>query len=316
MTSRLDHFLAYAESNRPIVSAIAIGMIACIAWVDWLLFDMSIGFLYLIPILFSAAALKSSQILAMAMFCAYLREALDPLQETPRATGWHLLQGFIPTNWVPGSSGRVIVVIAGFAMTGFFVAELNQRRRLLSEHLAEREQHIHLREDAERQLRILIETSPLAILTLDEVGNVLLFNESAREILGFGDESLRGQAVERYLPILSRMLHSQHSGANIRTNVECTRTAPQWRSLPGARLAFHLPVVVRTGTGGGDLGRIGKPARPGRRRSGFHDGYLARADWRHLARDPQPGVGRVLRLRRPSAGTRRRKTSTTRHWGR
>src|SRR5579863_1155868 len=163
MTSRLDHFLAYAESNRPIVSAIAIGMIACIAWVDWLLFDMSIGFLYLIPILFSAAALKTSQILAMATLCAYLREALDPLQEMPHATGWRLLQGFIPTNWVAGSSGRVIVVIAGFAMTGFFVAELNHRRRLLSEHLAEREQHIHLREDAERQLRILIETSPLAI---------------------------------------------------------------------------------------------------------------------------------------------------------
>lgn len=221
MTSRLDKFLAYAEAHRPIVSAIAILMIVLIAWIDWLFFDMSIGFLYLIPILFSAAALKSSQILAMAALCAYLREALDPLEEASRATGAGLLRGFIPTNWVPGAAGRLIVVVAGFAMTGFFVAELNQRRRLLAEHLAEREGYMHQREDAERQVRVLIETSPLAILTLDEGGRVRLANESACELLGFEKDLLQGRAVEPYLPILSRMLHSQHGGSNIRTNVEC-----------------------------------------------------------------------------------------------
>lgn len=221
MTSRLDKFLAYAESNRLIVCGIAVMLIVLIAWIDWMLFDISIGFLYLIPILFSAAALKPGQILAMATLCGYLREALDPLQETPNASGWQLLRGFLPANWVHGSSGRVVVVIAGFAMTGFFVAELNQRRRLLAEHLAERERHMHLREDAERQVRVLIETSPLAILTLDEAGRVRLANESARELLSFDDESLQGQPVEPYLPILTRMLHSHHGGANIRTNVEC-----------------------------------------------------------------------------------------------
>lgn len=221
MTSRLDRFLAYAEAHRPIVTAIAVLMIVLIAWIDWLFFDMSIGFLYLVPILFSAAALKSSQILAMATLCAYLREALDPLEEVPRATGANLLRGFIPTNWGPGATGRVIVVIAGFAMTGFFVAELNQRRRLLAAQMAEREGYMHLREDAERQVRVLIETSPLAILTLDEGGCVRLANESAGKLLGFENDSLQGRPVEPYLPILSRMLHSQHGGGNIRTNVEC-----------------------------------------------------------------------------------------------
>ncbi len=221
MTSRLDQYLAYIEFNRPIVSTVAMVMIAMIAWIDWLLFDMSIGFLYLIPILLSAAALKSGQILVMAALCGYLREVMDPLQGAPRAIGWALLQCFNPNHWVPGSIGRMIVVIAGFAMTGFFVAELNKRRRLLADHLSERERQIQLRVDAERQLRILIETSPLAILTLDHQGNVLLANESAREVLGFDDESLQGQPVEPFLPILGRMLLSHHSGANIRTNVEC-----------------------------------------------------------------------------------------------
>jgi PAS domain S-box-containing protein len=221
MTSRLDNFLLYIESNRPTVSVLAMIMIALIAWIDWLLFDMSIGFLYLVPILFSAAALKTSQILAMATLCGYLREVMDPLQGNPRATGMQLIQGFNPENWVQGSIGRLIVVIAGFAMTGFFVAELNQRRRLLSEHLSEREKQIHLREDAERQLRVLIDTSPLAILTLDREGKVRLANESARELLGFDDETMQGQPVEPYLPILGRMLHSHHGGGHIRTNVEC-----------------------------------------------------------------------------------------------
>ncbi len=221
MTNRLDRFLAFTESNRLIVSGAAMALIALIAWIDWLLFDTSIGFLYLFPVLLSAAALKSSQILAMALLCGYLREALDPLQGTPRATGWQLMHGMNPLNWVPGSFGRLMVAIIGFAMTGFFVTELNQRRRMLADHLKERERQIRLREDAERQLRILIETSPLAILTLDEEGKVRLANESACDLLGFEDESLQGQPVEPYLPILERMLHSHHTGANMRTNVEC-----------------------------------------------------------------------------------------------
>jgi PAS domain S-box-containing protein len=128
---------------------------------------------------------------------------------------------FNPVNWVPGSTGRLLAAATGFAMTGFFVAELNQRRRLLEEHLKEREEQMQLRQEAERQVRILIETSPLAILTLDPAGEVRLANESARELLGFEEEELQGRLVEPYLPILSRMLHSHHSGGNIRTSVEC-----------------------------------------------------------------------------------------------
>ena len=71
-------------------------------------------------------------------------------------------------------------------------------------------------------MRTLIETSPLAILTLDHAGCVALANESARQLLGFDSGPLQGQDVGPYLPILPRMLHSHHSGGNIRTNVECT----------------------------------------------------------------------------------------------
>lgn len=222
MTNRLDTFLAYSESNRLVVSAAAAVLIAIVALFDWQLSDMSIGFLYLLPILLTSAALRNWQILAMAVLCGYLREAMDPSQGGPRAFVAQILYGLNPSDWAAGSTGRLLVSTIGFAMTGFFVAELNHRRRRLAAHLAERERQILLREDAERQLRILIETSPLAILTLDEHGVVRLANESAHELLGSETNSLPGQPIAPYLPFLDRMLHSHRGGPNIRTNVECS----------------------------------------------------------------------------------------------
>jgi PAS domain S-box-containing protein len=219
--TRLDKFLSYAESNRLMVWAISVVLIGLIAWVDWLSPDTSAGFLYLVPILLTAAALNGLQISVMAVLCGYLREVLDPLQGVPLTVGPLLWNAFNPLRWVPGSYGRLSVSVAGFAMTGFFVAELNRRRRLLSEHLAEREEQIRFRQETEIQVRVLIETSPLAILTLDHAGCVLLANESARQLLGCENEALQGKDVEPYLPLLCRMLRSHRSGANIRTNVEC-----------------------------------------------------------------------------------------------
>jgi two-component system sensor kinase FixL len=204
--NRLDRFLAYAESHRLQVCLLAGAMIAGIAWFDWTLPDVSVGFLYLLPVLFSAAALNGAQIIALSLLCAYLRESFDPLQGRAERLN--------PFGWPPGATGRMLVVSIGFAMTGFFVSELNQRRRLLARHLREREED-------EQRVRVLIETSPLAILTLDAAGQIVLANESARQLLAFEGEALQGQAVAPYLPILNRMLHSNHSGNNIRTSVEC-----------------------------------------------------------------------------------------------
>jgi len=211
--NRLDQLLSAAESHRRMLSAVAVAMVVAIAWVDSLLPNISVGYLYLVPILLSAAALSPWQIVALALFCAYLRECFDPLQgvETSPAQVLFLLN---PLHWVAGASGRFVVVVAGFAMAGFFVAELNQRRRLLAAHLVEREEN-------ERQVRVLIETSPLAILTLDAAGRVQLANESARALLGFEDEPLQGVSVGPYLPLLKRLLHSQRGGNQLRTSVEC-----------------------------------------------------------------------------------------------
>jgi two-component system, LuxR family, sensor kinase FixL len=212
--NRLDQFLAWAEANRLVISVWATVLVIGIAALDWILPNTSVGFLYLIPVLLSAAALNGRQIVGLALLCAYLRESFDPLQGGVDQHGVPLPFVLNPLRWANGATGRFLVATAGFAMTGFFVSELNQRRRLLAAHLKERE-------ESEQQVRVLIETSPLAILTLDAAGRVQLANESARELLGFDDEDpLQGKAVGPYLPILKRLLDGK-GGGGLRTSVEC-----------------------------------------------------------------------------------------------
>ena len=199
---RLETFLRYAESHRGTVCAIAAVMIGAIAWADARLPSMSLGFLYPIPILISAAALNTIQIIVLAAVCAFLREMFDPLM------------------WSPGAGGRLLAAAAGFAMTGFLVVALNERRRLLGTHLNELETEVRRRQDAESQVRTLIDTSPLAILIIDQFGRLLLTNESADRLLDFDPGSMQGMDVAPYLPILPRMLQRHPHGA-MRTNVEC-----------------------------------------------------------------------------------------------
>ena len=175
--SRLESFFGYAESHRLTVCAIGGVMVAVIAWVDKQLPTMSIGFLYLFPIVLVATSLSSLQIIAVSGLCSFLREAYDPLE------------------WSAGASGRLIAAAAGFAMAGFFVTGLNQRRRMLQKHVGELEAEVRLRKDAESQVRVLIETSPLAILTLNAAGKIVLANESARELLELGNGDLQGVDV-------------------------------------------------------------------------------------------------------------------------
>jgi len=201
--TKLDRFLIYAEGHRATVCTVSFALLAVIAWMDSLLPTASIGFLYLFPVLMSSAALNTFEILVIAAVCGFLQE-------------W-----FSPARFSPGAADRLLVAVSAFALAGFLVTQLNQRRRLLTAHLAEREEQMRLRREAEMQVRVLIETSPLAILTVDSAGRVVLANESACQLLGFENSELPGQPVQEYLPTLYRLLKTHRAAANIRTNVEC-----------------------------------------------------------------------------------------------
>jgi len=197
----LERFLALSEANRFWFYAIAAACVAVIGWLDWLVLNVSLGFLYIVPMLLASATLRAPQMLLFATVCGVLRELFSPLHHQP------------------GAFGRILIGVTGFALAGFFVSELNRTRKLATRHLEEREEQMLLRRQAEEQLRAVIDTSPLAILTLDSGGRILLANESAQQVLGF-QEPLEGKEIYPYLPILTRFLTMQHPSSHLRTAVE------------------------------------------------------------------------------------------------
>jgi PAS domain S-box-containing protein len=198
----LESFLSFSEAKRAWFYTIAAACVAIIGWFDWLLENVSLGFLYIVPMLLASATLRRLQMMILATACGVLREM------------------FSPVHGQPGVVGRTIIGVAGFATAGFFVSELNRSRKLVTRHLEEREEQIQLRRQAEEELRAVIDTSPLAVLTIDSTGRVLLANESARQVLGFQQFLLPGQDIQPYLPILKRFLAVQHSTGCLRTTVE------------------------------------------------------------------------------------------------
>ena len=198
----LDTYLTFAEGKPGWLYALAGTLVALIAYVDWKVEEVSFGFLYVVPILIASPNLQGWQILIVAVTCGFLRELFSPIHATP------------------GATIRTVIGAAGFGLAGFFVSELNRKRHLTDQHLRERELEMRLRVDAEQQLRVVIDTSPLAILTLDSQGEVLRANESAQRILGLDSNQLHGDHIRAYLPILNRFLAMPHSKVNLRTTVE------------------------------------------------------------------------------------------------
>src|SRR5207249_5752088 len=84
------------------------------------------------------------------------------------------------------------------------------------------EEEVKLRKEAEEQLRVLVESSPAAILTADDQGKVLLANAAAHELLEFDREPLKGQPLAPYLPVLAAALEDDGASQSFRTILECT----------------------------------------------------------------------------------------------
>jgi signal transduction histidine kinase len=74
----------------------------------------------------------------------------------------------------------------------------------------------------ERQLTVLVESSPAAILTTDAAGRVLACNRAATQLfLPGAQDSLVGKRIGRYLPLLAAALNLDAHGEGLRTAAQC-----------------------------------------------------------------------------------------------
>jgi len=173
--------------NRTAVLLTSLGIVLVIAVVDWWTKPyFSLGFLYLFPIMLAAGFLPRWAIAAMGIACALLSERfsnLDPA-DAPIRTSFEAL------------------ALAG---CGLFTSEVLRNRRL--------------RLASQERIRILVETSPAAIVTIDEHGFIELANIAAVELMAPRDD-LIGQPIAAFLPELHHALRWEE-GPQFRTSMQC-----------------------------------------------------------------------------------------------
>ena len=228
-----ETFLNYSERHRGPVAVLAAGLILLIAFLDWkFLPEYSLGFLYMVPILMGASLFRGWQVLLTSVACGILREH------------------FGPGSWHEGAPERIVASSVAFALGGFFVSRLNRQRLLVIQHSKQRELEAALRASAEERVRVLIDTSPLAILTIDSTGKVLLSNRSAEETFRLPGDSLRGVDVRPLVPTLGLALQSG-AASGLRTTIECNAQRGD-----GEVFLAHIWLSTYTTSNGAELAAV------------------------------------------------------------
>src|ERR1700677_3536251 len=132
MLPRLER--VWEDRNRTPTLVISGAIVLAVAVVDWWTKPyVLLGFLYLFPIMLAAGFLPRWMVALLGVSCAVLAELFSSLDR---------------------SFTRLSLEMLALAGCGLFVAELVRNRRMTLE--------------AQNGLRVLVETSPAAVVTVDE----------------------------------------------------------------------------------------------------------------------------------------------------
>jgi PAS domain S-box-containing protein len=175
------------RNRAPVLLASAI-LVLGIAAVDWATKPyFSLGFLYLFPIMLAAGFLPRWATVLLGITCALLSERFSNLDPSDS----HIRLGF------------EALALCG---CGLLISEVLRNRRLSLE--------------AQERMHILVETSPAAIVTIDERGFIELANRAATDLMNPLDGQLIGQPIAAFLPELHRALRPEE-GPQFRASMQC-----------------------------------------------------------------------------------------------
>lgn len=174
------------ERNRTPVLLASVAIILIVAVADWWTKPfVAFGVLYLFPIMLAAGFLPRWAIALLGVGCAVLSEEFSSLER---------------------STVRLAFETLALAGCGLFVAELLRNRRLTLQ--------------GEERLKALVETSPAAIVTVDEHGFIDLANHAAVELMAPRDGKLVGDPVSAFLPELHHALRWEEA-PQFRATMQC-----------------------------------------------------------------------------------------------
>jgi PAS domain S-box-containing protein len=230
----------WEERNRTPVLLVSGAIILAVALVDWWTRPYAaLGFLYFFPIMLAAGFLPRWAVGILGVTCAILSEVFSSLDRS-----------FI----------RLAFETLALVGCGFFVVELIRNRRISLE--------------AQERLRALVETSPAAIVTVDEKGFIELANRAASELMAPRGGYLVGSPVAAFLPELHHALRWEEA-PQFRATMQCrvhrddgeTFTADVWFSTykagPKPKLAAIIgDLTEEKPTAGSDSAHPDNPERP------------------------------------------------------
>jgi len=174
--------------HRTAVLLISGGIVLAIAALDWWTKPyISLGFFYLFPIMLAAGFLPRWAIALMGIACALLSEWFSNLA---------------PADAPIRSSFEALALVG----SGLFISEVLRNRQL--------------RLASQERIRVLVETSPAAIVTVDEHGIIELANDAAAALMVPRDGNLVGQPIAAFLPELHHALRWEE-GPQFRTSMQC-----------------------------------------------------------------------------------------------
>lgn len=205
------------ENNRTRILVASGVLIVVIALADWWTKPfVAFGVLYLFPIMLAAGFLPRWVIALLGAGCAVLSEQFSSLDR---------------------STVRLAFETLALAGCGLFVAELLRNRRLT------------LRGQA--RLKALVETSPAAIVTVDDLGFIELANNAAVELMSPRDGRLVGDPISAFLPELHHALRWEEA-PQFRASMQCrghrgdgsSFTADVWFSTYKEGLRPKLAAII------------------------------------------------------------------------
>jgi two-component system, LuxR family, sensor kinase FixL len=196
---------SYLEAGRTKVLLVTLGLTALIAFLDWSVGNtISLGVLYIFPMMLGALVMRWPGTALLALLCAFLRSRFD-----------------VPSSQVEAAL-RFAFASLSYFVSGLFVMAVVRNRRQVADHLAKIQQEQELRREAEEQLRVLVASSPAAILTVDHRGVVLAANRAADTLFAMPEgQTLQGRTIGSYLPVLLDALSLRNIPEDFRTAAQC-----------------------------------------------------------------------------------------------
>jgi PAS domain S-box-containing protein len=172
----------YSADNAQRLMSFALVLIGVIAVVDaFLIPDIGLGYLFLLPLGITAAFLSRAQIFAISAICTAFAEAFAGASEGPE----RIL--------------RVVFIFVVYVFIGLLVRDMVLYRRAASKRLAELEIELSHLHGEHRLLQLLVNSTDLAMITASEQGIILDCNRAAHEVLAVGLGDLVGRSLKNFL---------------------------------------------------------------------------------------------------------------------